>query len=155
MISFSRELAIDVLNDAERERNLTFTPHVDTLSIPIDQKLMKRALLNFIYNAFIHNDDDVAVTFDVYESYPQQVAIDDEKLSTVSCCIVIQDNGRGIKASDIENIFERYYRGTNTTNTKGTGLGTAIARDIIEAHDGRVHLTSEVDVGTTIIIALP
>lgn len=155
MISFSRELAIDVLNDAERERNLTFTPHVDTLSIPIDQKLMKRALLNFIYNAFIHNDDDVAVTFDVYESYPQHIAIDDEKLSTVSCCIVIQDNGRGIKASDIENIFERYYRGTNTTNTKRTGLGTAIARDIIEAHDGRVHLTSEVDVGTTIIIALP
>lgn len=155
IVSFSREVAIDVLNDAEREHHLTFTPHVENLSIHIDQKLMKRALLNFIYNAFIHNDDDVAVTFDIYDSYPQHVAIHDEKLSTASCCIVIQDNGRGIKAADLENIFERYYRGTNTTNTKGTGLGTAIARDIIEAHDGRVHLMSEVDVGTTIIIALP
>lgn len=156
IVSFSRELAIDVLNDdAERDYQLTFTPHIDALDIHIDQKLMKRALLNFIYNAFIHNDADVAVHFDVYKSYPQHLDIVDEKLSTTSCCIVIEDNGRGIKTSDIENIFERYYRGTNTTNTKGTGLGTAIARDIIEAHGGRVHLMSTVDVGTTIIIALP
>ncbi|UZN00896.1 sensor histidine kinase [Lysinibacillus sp. MHQ-1] len=39
--------------------------------------------------------------------------------------------------------FERYYRGTNTDNTAGTGLGTAIARDIIEAHGGFVTITSE------------
>lgn len=157
VVHFTREIVIDVLNDElYGERDVTFVAAMEALDVTLDQKLMKRALLNFIYNAFIHNDDDVSVTVTVDTRYPQHIDIaEEEKLSTARVCIIIQDNGHGIKADELENIFERYYRGTNTTNTRGTGLGTAIARDIIEAHDGRVHLRSTVNVGTTIIIALP
>ena len=155
LVTFSREVVIDVLNDeAFHERSLTYVVEDDPIRACVDHKLMKRALLNFIYNAFIHNEPDVDVTLTLSKSYPQDM-LDDEKLSTISACITIQDNGKGIANNELENIFERYYRGTNTTNTRGTGLGTAIARDIIEAHRGRVVLHSEVGIGTTIFILLP
>lgn len=68
--------------------------------------------------------------------------------------IIISDDGHGISAEDLTHIFERYYRGTNTERTHGTGLGTAIARDIIEAHGGSVTITSEEQKGTTVNIQL-
>ncbi|WP_249712704.1 sensor histidine kinase KdpD, partial [Bacillus cereus] len=64
------------------------------------------------------------------------------------------DNGRGIAAEDLEHNFERYYRGSNTEKTTGTGLGTAIARDIIEAHGGTVSISSEEGKSTSVNIYL-
>ena len=69
--------------------------------------------------------------------------------------LTITDNGKGIAEDELTHIFERYYRGTNTAHTTGTGLGTAIARDIIEAHGGKVWLTSTLNKGTTVHITLP
>lgn len=155
LVPFSREIVIDVLNDeAFVERSLDYQATDEEIITTIDQKLMKRALLNFIDNAFIHNDEDVTVTLTISKSYPQEIS-EAEKLSTMRACIIIQDTGKGIPEHELDTIFERYYRGTNTTNTRGTGLGTAIARDIIEAHGGRVVLHSELGKGTTIFVLLP
>lgn len=98
---------------------------------------MKRALLNFIYNALLHNGDDVKV----------DVFVTDNR-------IIISDNGKGIAKEEQRFLFERYYRGTNTSNVHGTGLGMAISRDIVEVHGGTVQLTSEKDKGTTIEIKM-
>lgn len=137
MEHFVREVVIDLLNDP-----LFSTKHIQydsttTLYWSIDQHLMKRALLNFIYNALLHNEDDIEVDVHVTDNG-----------------IKIIDNGRGIPKEEQEQIFERYYRGTNTGNIHGTGLGMAISRDIIEAHRGTVQLTSEESRGTTIEIKM-
>lgn len=152
--SFSREMIIQLLNDdAMQHRNLAFNPAPNELTVEIDQKLMRRALINLIDNAFIHNDEHVHVDVSLHESYPQHTLLNSEKLSTASGpCMIIQDDGKGIPPQDIDNIFERYYRGTNTQNTRGTGLGMAIARDIIEAQGGTVTLLSDGHSGTTIVI---
>ncbi|GAA0737592.1 hypothetical protein GCM10008906_13920 [Clostridium oceanicum] len=68
-------------------------------------------------------------------------------------CIEINDNGKGISKEDIPYIFERYYRGTNTSFSKeGSGLGLAIAKQIIEVHGGSISLESKLGVGTNIKI---
>src|SRR5690625_155506 len=136
---FVREIIIDLLNDPEfHSSQLHFASENSELSWDIDQHLMKRALLNFIYNAFIHNDEHVEVFVNVTED-----------------AITIQDNGKGISAEDQEQIFDRYYRGTNTAeHIRGTGLGMAISRDIIAAHGGTVKLTSQIGKGTKIRISL-
>ena len=63
------------------------------------------------------------------------------------------DNGKGVKEEELNHIFNRYYRGTNTTRaTQGSGL--AIAHDIIARHDGNITATSIEGSGLTITITL-
>ncbi|WP_313886450.1 ATP-binding protein [Bacillus sp. SD088] len=58
--------------------------------------------------------------------------------------IVIEDDGMGMDQQTIDHLFDRYYRGTNATaNTSGTGLGMAIARQIIIAHGGTSDINSK------------
>lgn len=138
MVQFIREIVIDTLNTPQYEQaNIEFNATKDVIKHHIDEHFMRRAVMNFLHNALLHNPSDVAVN----------VLVDDHS-------ITISDNGNGIAAEDLEHIFERYYRGTNTEQTHGTGLGTAIARDIIEAHGGTVTITSEEQQGTAVSIQL-
>lgn len=65
--------------------------------------------------------------------------------------ILFRDNGCGIEPENLEKIFEPFF----TTRTRGTGLGLAITRQIVEQHHGRIHLESEVGIGTTVTVRLP
>ncbi|MBM7542804.1 sensor histidine kinase [Amphibacillus cookii] len=136
METFVKEVLIDLLNDPQfRDDDISFFSEAPDLILSIDRHLMKRALLNFIYNALIHNDDTVSVIVTIREQD-----------------LTIEDNGKGIQG-DLDQVFDRYYRGTNTKNSKGTGLGMAIARDIIEAHGAKVKLESEVGKGTFVTVS--
>lgn len=138
MVQFMREIVIDTLNTPPYEQaNIDFDATAEVILHFIDEHFMRRAVVNFLYNALLHNPPDVNV----------HVTVDTNT-------ITIADNGRGISAEDLAHIFERYYRGTNTEQIQGTGLGTAIARDIIEAHGGTVTILSEEQKGTTVTIQL-
>ena len=68
--------------------------------------------------------------------------------------IVIKDNGQGIEEEELKHIFQRYYRGEkNNSLQNGSGLGMAIAKEVIDGHDGVIKIESEVSVGTIIRIS--
>jgi signal transduction histidine kinase len=71
--------------------------------------------------------------------------------------IRVRDQGMGIPASEQKEIFKRFVRGTGSraANIQGTGIGLAMARHIIEAHDGEIRLESEPGRGSTFTILLP
>lgn len=70
--------------------------------------------------------------------------------------ILISDKGVGIAEEDREHIFERFYRSRKARIiTDGFGLGLAIAKQIIEKHNGRIEMMSEVNVGSTFMVSLP
>ncbi|MCA9450209.1 MAG: hypothetical protein KC931_24015, partial [Candidatus Omnitrophica bacterium] len=72
--------------------------------------------------------------------------------STEDCCSVeVCDTGKGISPEELAHIFEPFF----TTKTKGTGLGLAFAKRVIEEHDGRIEVESELGTGTTFRITLP
>jgi signal transduction histidine kinase len=78
--------------------------------------------------------------------------------STESLCgFTVRDNGVGIAAADQNRIFERFYRvdTVRTPGDGGSGLGLSIAKSLVELHGGKIHLTSEIGVGSTFEVSFP
>ncbi|MHB8066008.1 MAG: ATP-binding protein [Ruminiclostridium sp.] len=70
--------------------------------------------------------------------------------------VQIADNGKGTDEQSVNHLFDRYYRGTSTdTPTGGAGLGMAIVKQIVMAHQGTVDVNSKIGHGTSIIVQLP
>jgi signal transduction histidine kinase len=65
--------------------------------------------------------------------------------------LVIKDNGPGIKEEDLQRIFEPYF----STRARGIGLGMHIVKQIVESHQGVIHVNSEVGKGTTVFVDIP
>ncbi|MWV44170.1 sensor histidine kinase [Paenibacillus sp. HJL G12] len=144
IVSLVRNAVIDTLNDARyAKRNIEFQCHEETIKMDVDEILLRRAISNLLYNAIVHNDE--AVVIQVYV---------EKKGATASICV--EDNGKGIRKEELERIFDRYYRGTNTGELhKGSGLGMAITHDIVKAHGGEINVSSKLHQGTTFEIRLP
>jgi signal transduction histidine kinase len=66
-------------------------------------------------------------------------------------CVTVTDNGPGLTAEQRRRIFEPFY----TTKPTGTGLGTAIARRLVEAHGGTIGVGNEPGPGARIVVTLP
>ena len=142
LTSFIREIVIDSLNHPEySDRSIVFQTTEEEIEYAFDEELMWRCIENLIFNALIHNDEETEVIVRL-KKLPDHILIE------------IEDNGRGMTEEELEQLFNRYYRGSNTDNYKGTGLGMSIAKEVIEAHDGEIQVESEVDKGTKIRILL-
>ncbi|CEH27892.1 hypothetical protein AM501_01890 [Aneurinibacillus migulanus] len=139
-----REIIIDLLNDPQYESHkVEFLPECEQVFLVFDHGFLTRAFTNLIYNAVIHNSQDTRVQIQVTE---RETAVE----------IIVEDNGRGIEKEEVEKLFTRYYRGTNTNERhQGSGLGMAIAKQIIEAHQGTIEVKSQVGEGTRICILFP
>jgi two-component system sensor histidine kinase VicK len=109
-----------------------------------DRDLLDRVLDNVIGNAlkYTASGGRVEVTADVSE---------DQLL------IRVRDTGIGIPSEDLPHVFERFYRVDKARSRRrgGTGLGLALAREIVERHGGYIGIDSRVGEGTTVWMRLP
>jgi two-component system, OmpR family, sensor kinase len=69
--------------------------------------------------------------------------------------VVIEDHGIGIPEKDQLRVFERYYRGSNTSGIVGSGVGLYLVRTIVDLHEGAVALHSREGAGTRFEVRLP
>jgi signal transduction histidine kinase len=70
--------------------------------------------------------------------------------------INVRDNGIGMRDEEKSELFNRYYRGTNTKEKpEGSGLGLAIAKQIVTLHGGEITLKSKLYEGTEFTVCLP
>ena len=70
--------------------------------------------------------------------------------------IAVEDSGSGIPAEDLPFIFDRFWRGDKSRSERThSGLGLAIAMQLVHAHGGTIEARSEVGKGTTFMIELP
>jgi signal transduction histidine kinase len=70
--------------------------------------------------------------------------------------ISVVDNGCGIPPAQVASVFDRFFQAENSSNRhkRGLGLGLAICKNIIEAHQGRIWIDSDLGVGTTVHVEL-
>lgn len=129
-----------------REAQLTWEEYAEPIRYPIDRSWFRRILDNLLANAILHNPHGTSVRVILRKH-------SGENGDKGSFAIEIQDDGEGMDAETMDQLFERYYRGTNTEgNGKGTGLGMAIARQLAQAHGGRIEVDSRPGAGTTVRI---
>ena len=109
-----------------------------------DADRLKQLLMNLVDNAIKYTPTGGAVTFSL-----------DRDANWVR--IAVQDTGAGIPSQDLPKIFDRFYRvdKARTREKGGTGLGLAIAKTIVDAHDGRIEVQSELGKGSTFTVWLP
>ncbi|AMA74347.1 MULTISPECIES: sensor histidine kinase [Aneurinibacillus] len=139
VVELVREIIIDLLNDPQYgDRAIEFVTNKEHVPLLLDRAYFTRAFTNLIYNAVIHNLPDTRVCVTVTE---------EAEMVTV----LIRDSGKGIAEEEIDKLFTRYYRGTSTNERhQGSGLGMAIAKQIIDAHGGEICVTSKLGEGTAI-----
>jgi len=141
IVELLRGITIDVLNNPKYEkRRIRFNIRKEQIFFSFDKMLMQRAFTNLLYNSLVHNDEHTEIIINI------------DKKDKVY--IEIEDDGKGIPEEDLDNLFERYYRGTDTGEShKGSGLGLSIAKQIIEIHGGTINVESILGVGTRFIVA--
>jgi signal transduction histidine kinase len=114
-----------------------------------DFKALSRCLQNLIGNAVKYGGDQRWMAIRAW--------VANKSNNQLEMCISVIDRGIGIRPSDLDHIFEPFYRTTEVTETQihGTGLGLPLAKRIVEAMGGRITVTSEVGKGTTFTVHLP
>jgi len=113
--------------------------------IYIDAERIIQALNNLVHNAIRHTPEKGRIHISV------------EPIGT-DLLVKIIDNGYGIHESEINNIFKRFYKGRNPTSqpaSSSCGLGLAIAKEIIEAHQGVIWVQSMLGKGTKFLFTIP
>ena len=69
--------------------------------------------------------------------------------------IIIKDKGIGIPDSEMDKIYDPFFRASNTKNYEGYGIGLPLARNIVRIHNGELIVNSKINVGTTVQIRFP
>jgi signal transduction histidine kinase len=112
--------------------------------VTVDRAALALALRNLIENALKYSSEDSPVTIST-------------AVNGVYMDVSVQDRGPGIPATERRQVFRKFVRGSaaRALNVKGTGIGLAIANQIVQAHGGRLDLDSAIGQGSCFTVRLP
>lgn len=128
----------------QKKISLQIKAAIDLPEIEIDPERMREVFSNIIENALRYTPQNGHITLSAY-------------LIEGAVQMSVRDSGPGVATEELDRIFERFYR-TETSRARdkgGSGLGFAIAKSIVEKHNGRIWAESKSGEGLTIVIELP
>jgi signal transduction histidine kinase len=133
------ELKLFARNDVK----ITFQNNLTNNLIKGDENILRYILRNLLSNAIKYSKPNGIVLFNIKNN------------SYNDLIIIIEDNGIGISEEDLQHLYEPFYRGQNTENIPGTGIGLSIVKKFTDAHNGKIQITSKLNIGTTINVIIP
>lgn len=139
------EEACKKVSSLAKHKNITIKNQVNNFSLEGDKQSLIELFVIFLDNAIKYSHKNTKVT------------LTSEKIGH-SLVIKIKDEGVGIAEEDIPYLFDRFYRADKSRakiNVQGYGLGLAIAKQIVDKHNGSINVESELGKGTTFTIQLP
>jgi PAS domain S-box-containing protein len=161
-LEMERTSLAQVLHDAVRmaeskvnRRDVTVTMSVEA-HLPLiqgDHNQLCGLFTNLLINAFEALDGKGTVSISAAAGPPEERGqVTEAGEETVPTIVVeVSDNGPGVAPEVVDRIFNPFF----TTKPQGSGLGLAIVRKIVDAHDGRIDVTSAPEHGTTFRVTLP
>jgi nitrogen-specific signal transduction histidine kinase len=138
---------------ARGEASVSLAVPEELPTIEADHHRLCQVFTNLIANAFEALDGKGAITITAALSAmePDPAFAGTPQEPTPILVVDVADNGPGVPAELSDRIFDPFF----TTKTKGTGLGLGIVRKIVDAHDGRIDLSSSSETGTRFRVTLP
>jgi two-component system, sensor histidine kinase ChiS len=124
---------------------LYFESEADHIPLSFDPDKMEKVFYNLLSNAFKFTPENGAI----------KVSVGFAGKSSLNICV--KDSGCGIPKDKLENIFDRFYQvdGTNTRVHEGTGIGLALAKELVHLHNGTIKVNSKLSSGSEFIVTLP
>ena len=110
--------------------------------IPLDEQLVNRVFENLLSNALRYTSDEDEIKICAHK-------VDDQII--IKFC----DSGIGIAESDLANIFDLFYRASNSRREEGMGIGLSVVKNIIETHGWKIDVESEKGKGSCFTIFIP
>ncbi|PHN02714.1 hybrid sensor histidine kinase/response regulator transcription factor [Flavilitoribacter nigricans] len=108
----------------------------------VDLEKIQIVINNLLSNAFKFTPKGKQVHFGVFEEGNDLV-------------IEVKDEGVGIRADEVKNIFTPFFQASNSYSTGGTGIGLTFCKSIVELHMGTIELKSEEGKGTSVLVRIP
>lgn len=133
---------LEVFRERSERENIDLIVDIPYNSIVItgDGKRLKQVFVNVIDNSFKYNKKDGFVKVSV-------------ECTNTEIMVVITDNGCGISKNDLPRVREKFYKANNSQ--RGSGIGLAVADEIIKMHDGKMLIESKIGAGTSTTLILP
>ncbi|AUD00650.1 sensor histidine kinase [Spirosoma pollinicola] len=139
IVSISKEVIETHFSHRSDNRSVQLSIEGTERMVYVDAKLINHVLINLVSNAFKFST----------KSPHLRLIFSDE-----SVVFQVIDEGIGIPVSELSNLFQPFFRASNTNEAPGTGLGLVIARQFVELNGGQLELTSEEKKGTTCTVTL-
>ena len=149
VIPFVKYLSESFHSLAEKKQiNLTVYSEVDQLMMDFDSKKLSVIITNVLSNAvkFTPPAGKIVVHLNRISEGKNERFV-----------LKIKDNGPGMSEEEMENVFDRFYQANNSSSgaEKGSGLGLALSKELVELMGGNIEVSSEVKKGCTFIISFP
>ena len=136
IFTFAEEIAEEMQLMTKQKQIIVYEHKGSTRNVFLDQNLLRNCIINLISNAIKYSGEDTMIQFNSI-------------LSEAELIIDIKDNGIGIPATEINNLFEPFFRAHNTGDIPGTGLGLNIVKRYVGLMNGTCTCNSEQNIGTT------
>jgi signal transduction histidine kinase len=126
------------------ETGIAFTTHAETVWVSGDAGRLEQIVVNLLSNALRYTEPGGEVTLSVASSNGEAI-------------LEVADTGIGIAPDDLRHIFTRFWRSDRSRSraTGGTGIGLAIVRELVRAHDGRIDVDSTPGQGSRFRVTFP
>ena len=144
LFAFVAEIAY-AFNDIARKKTISYNiiSKAKDIKLWFDVTMLDKVLFNLLSNAFKFTAENGSIN----------VTIDKTADGTLAL-IKVEDTGIGMSAEDSAHAFEVFYQGHSST-FKGTGLGLALSKELIQLHHGNISIKSEKGIGTAFEVSLP
>ncbi|MFC3559180.1 PAS domain-containing sensor histidine kinase [Pedobacter jamesrossensis] len=142
IINFAEEIVEEMQLISKQDQHIIYEHQGISAQVYLDLNLLKNSIINLISNAIKYSGENTMIQFN-------SILKDDELV------IEIKDNGIGIPETDLNNLFEPFFRAHNTGSIPGTGLGLNIVKRYVGLMNGFVSCESEQNIGTTFLLKFP
>ena len=142
IVKFVRSIAASFESMAERQNiSLHMSFPQEWHGAFYDKDKLEKIITNLLSNAFKYTPDGGSVSIAMV-------------INGSHYTIEIGDTGKGIQQKDLKKIFDRFYR-IEGSEAKGSGIGLALTKELIDLHNGQIHVDSTIGQGTTFKIRMP